>query len=563
MRLVDGKTGRWGIITRGLALPCALFLGACGDDHDGKAKAGQPHETAEGALKFASCPTDLPGQKLGRECATASVPLHWDEPEGESIELLVARYRGNTPSRGQLWLLDGGPGGTGAIYMDPSILPLYASLGLDVYVPQHRGTGHSTPLNCDEATDIPSCGAALVDTWGDGLSGFNSVEAGRDVGFLVEQAHAESEPAFVFGLSYGSYWAQRYLQAFPKQASGVILEGVFPLSADLSQGDPIADTAARSLFEACRNEPDCAAAFGDEDPEDVARRVVSDASDPAKRCLGADGADPSELELVLTGLIVSDLGTFVPGVMRRLDRCNEQDQQELTAMAELLVSAFSMDADPSVDNVPLGLHVIRTDLLAGLSTFPLEERLAAREPLIFWSGAASTEEFAAIVDGWPVNYPPAAKALPAAHSPVLLLNGGLDIQTPSPWARELASTLGGQLVEFPFAGHGVDISLASPLTLGDASCSLGMLQSFVDDPSAPVDGACAPTAYTPDLAGKGDITQQVAAQLYGADTPVMGADDAGAPRTKRGLAPGSALSRDALVATIRARVREAPGFAAR
>ncbi|HEV8549708.1 MAG TPA: hypothetical protein VGQ57_11785, partial [Polyangiaceae bacterium] len=118
-------------------------LGACSAERENEpAHPGPP----EAKLEFGSCPADLPGEAKGRDCAVTEVPLRWDEPSGRRIELLVARYPSATPGGGQLWLLDGGPGNTGATYMLPAILRLYTSLGLDVYVPQHRGTGHSTPL---------------------------------------------------------------------------------------------------------------------------------------------------------------------------------------------------------------------------------------------------------------------------------------------------------------------------------------------------------------------------------------------------------------------------------
>lgn len=546
----EEKRGQWMRWARGPVLCMGLALGACASEHDKPLGAAEPKD----ALGFGSCPRDLPGTTRGRDCAVNEVPLRWDEPDGEKIDVLVARYLSPTPHRGQLWLLDGGPGGTGGIYMLDQVLELYASLGLDVYIPQHRGTGHSTPLGCS-GDDLAACGDELIATWGDGLRGFHSTEAGRDVGNLIERFRKPGEPVFVFGLSYGSWWAQRYLQAFPAQANGVILEGVLPLDEALWEGDGLADEAARSVFQACRDEPDCAAAFGDEDPEDVALRVIASTEDPEHRCMGEDGPERVELETALSLLVVSDLGHFVPGLLRRLDRCTDSDQDELVAFAEFLTDTLSTPPDPSMDNGVLGTHVLRSDLMASLTTFPLDERLAAREPLVFWSGAASTEEFDAIVEGWPVNYPAEPSELTGLATPVVLLNGGLDIQTPSPWARKLAKKIHAQLIEFPFVGHGVDISLAEPYTAGDASCSLGVLRSFIDDPGSAIDASCAAIAYTPDVAGHQAVSAKVAALLYGHVTSVLGPNsDEPSPKRARSLPVGDA---DGLSTTLRHRLATA------
>jgi pimeloyl-ACP methyl ester carboxylesterase len=538
---------------RAVFLLGCLTLGACGGGDDDR-----PSTKPTDQYGFGACPGSLPGSNQGRACAVTQVPLRWDEPDGKKIDVLVARYLSVTPHRGQIWLLDGGPGGTGAIYMQKEILALYASLGLDVYVPQHRGTGHSTPLTC-KSEELSECGAELVAKWGDGLRGFHSTEAAHDVGSLIDRFRTEGERIFVFGLSYGSYWAQRYLQAFPSQADGVILEGVFPLGEDLWEGDVIADAAGRSVFEACRAEPDCAAAFGDEDPEDVARRVLSDAKLPERRCMGADGPLREQIEGVLSLLVVSDLGHVAPGLFRRLDRCSDADQKELLALAEFISEVVSSLADPELDNGILGVHVLRTDLMAKLATFPLDDMLAARDPLVFWSGAASSEDFDAIVEGWPVNYAPAPTELEGLATPLLLMNGGLDIQTPTPWARKLAQKLAAPLIEFPYVGHGVDVSLASPLTAGDASCSLGILRSFVDDPTGAIDGSCAKTAYTPDVAGHGRVTRSVTEVLYGHETPLLGSEP-GEPNAKRvrservtDLEPVARLLRERLTNALRDR----------
>src|SRR5687767_11398604 len=48
----------------------------------------------------------------GAECATVDLPLDWAAPSGETIEVFVKRVRAGAGSRGQLWTLMGGPGGS-------------------------------------------------------------------------------------------------------------------------------------------------------------------------------------------------------------------------------------------------------------------------------------------------------------------------------------------------------------------------------------------------------------------------------------------------------------------
>jgi len=139
---------------------------------------------------------------------------------------------------------------------------------------------------------------------------------------------------------------------------------------------------------------------------------------------------------------------------------------------------------------------------------------------------------------------------------LLFLNGGLDIQTPSPWARELSTALGAPLVEFPFVGHGVDVSLAQPFTVGDAGCSLGIQRAFIADPGGAIDGSCAATAYTPDMAGRNEITQAVAELMYGRETPLLGSE-IGAPRAKRVASPARKRDVAALASSLRERLRRA------
>jgi len=81
------------------------------------------------------------------ECATTPLPAKWSEPQGDTIDVFVKRYPARQqPANGQLWLLAGGPGLPGSIYEAFAFLIANDLPTLDIYLPDHRGTGRSMPL---------------------------------------------------------------------------------------------------------------------------------------------------------------------------------------------------------------------------------------------------------------------------------------------------------------------------------------------------------------------------------------------------------------------------------
>ena len=485
-----------------------LTMAAAGCDAD-------PDNPPAERLRFEECPKALSGETANRTCATSTVPLRHSDPSGSRIDLLVARYAAQNQSKGQLWMLDGGPGGTGVNYMHELVLPYYRQLGYDIYIPQHRGTGHSSPLSCAMPNEPAACGAEVVEKWGDDLTGYSSVEAGHDVGVLIERAREEGTKVFVFGLSYGSYWAQRYLQAYPTQADGVLMDGILPLDQGLWNSDSLTNEAGLRLLSACAADEACKAALGG-DPVATAHRVIERARDAATRCEGAEGFDRDDLSTILSGAMVMELGNAVPALLLRLDRCTAEDVQQLGAFRRTLMEILSsMNVeDWEASNPALGQHVLRTDLMAEVTSLPLEQLIPKRDEMLVWSGAISLEATQQLLTSWPVNYPPIDKVVSAAKVPVLISNGGFDLQTPLPWANDFADANGVEAWIFPYAGHGVDISLAVG-TGEQLPCSLAMKAQFLENPRGKIDGSCIARLPPPDFRATSATAKNVSMALFG------------------------------------------------
>src|SRR6185436_17831261 len=73
-------------------------------------------------INWGPCPDGFVSQ-----CAQVSVPLDWATPSGQTIPVFISRMPARTvPARGQLWLLDGGPGGSGEDFV--TVVPALAQL---------------------------------------------------------------------------------------------------------------------------------------------------------------------------------------------------------------------------------------------------------------------------------------------------------------------------------------------------------------------------------------------------------------------------------------------------
>ena len=77
----------------------------------------------------------------------------------ETIDIWVSLRPAQGVSKGQLWLLDGGPGGDSAGLSQAVDGRSFGSFNdYDLYVLQHRGTGDSTWMSCPDQENPTSFG---------------------------------------------------------------------------------------------------------------------------------------------------------------------------------------------------------------------------------------------------------------------------------------------------------------------------------------------------------------------------------------------------------------------
>lgn len=236
---------------------------------------------SDATLAFTPCmlthPTRLVSLKV--ECATLEVP---ENPSGEGRRIRLSIVRDPAISERKapdpLFILAGGPG-MGAQEMFAGTAAAFARIGRDrdIILVDQRGTGRSTPLNCDldpegdwlkgaEPTPatIDAEARACLDKLGAGhdVRQYTTSVAVRDLE-AVRQALGV-ERINLYGVSYGTRVAQHYLRRHPDRVRSVILDGVVP--PGLALGPAIATDAEAALariFRRCTAQPACRSAFGD------------------------------------------------------------------------------------------------------------------------------------------------------------------------------------------------------------------------------------------------------------------------------------------------------------
>ena len=222
----------------------------------------------------------------GAQCAKLEVPVDYDEPQGDTIELAVVKVPAKRASKriGSLVVNPGGPGGSGVDYaraadfiVGKGVRQAYDVVGFDP-----RGVGRSAPIDCvtdseldtflgsdptpDDAAEEQAFAAtakgfadSCAATAGPLLGHVSTVDAARDMDVL--RATLGEEKLTYLGKSYGTYLGTVYAGLFPTNVGRMVLDGVVapdltPAELNLGQAKGF-ELATRQWAAYCVEEGDC------------------------------------------------------------------------------------------------------------------------------------------------------------------------------------------------------------------------------------------------------------------------------------------------------------------
>jgi pimeloyl-ACP methyl ester carboxylesterase len=236
----------------------------------------------------------------GYQCATARVPLDYQNPRGATISIAMIRHLATDPARraGSLFFNPGGPGGPGTAALPQvyPLLPAAARARFNVISFDPRGVGRSTAVRCFATAAAENSflarlpagfpvGARQDAAWERGYARFDALCAAHaNRGLMAHDTTADvardmdlmrravGDPVLNYlGVSYGTMLGATYANLFPGTVGMMILDGNIdpvawthggPLPTTLRMGTDLGAAATlRSFLDLCGGAPVARCAF--------------------------------------------------------------------------------------------------------------------------------------------------------------------------------------------------------------------------------------------------------------------------------------------------------------
>ena len=489
------------------------------------AVAGPVGEFAE-----AACPFGLPEglvEGVDITCGYLTVPERHELPDGPVIRLAVAVLgpTGAGDSGPPLVMLNGGPGqGSDALLpvFAPGAEGVLAGMrdGRTVVLLDQRGTGRSEPaLFCTgdtvdaPALESPATAATpavampkdldgqiafyrtCLDGWaaqGIDLGAYTSEQNAADVATL--RTALGYDEIDLLGVSYGSRLALTVMRDHPEGIRSVVMASVVPVEADLYAGQiPAFDATLRATFAGCAADPACAGLLPD--PEGTLLGLLErlDATPMAVTYQPLTGGEPVEIEvdgaMFLRAIYAASyIGPFVgaiPVLIALTDAGATDGLGIILPVMELMNGGI---ASGMLLAVTCQDEAAFSSIDAIDATARAAEVLAPLQTTEFYETSGAALQF--ICPELDLGASPAIENEPVTSDiPTLLISGEFDPITPPIYGEQVAGTLTN-------ATHVVITGVSHDPISTSPDCAVQMVDSFLDDPLAAVDDACADDLVT-------------------------------------------------------------------
>lgn len=441
----------------------------------------------------------------GFECTQVEVPMDYDEPEGETIELAVKKYlaTGDAPA-GTMFVNPGGPGGSGLDMVDAATFYFSSDLlaGLDVVGFDPRGVGESEGVRCYDQAQLEELYAATYDVetddgweqfvadstaYGDAclqntgplMEFLDTVSAAKDLDVL--RGTIGEDTLTYFGFSYGTFLGATYAELFPERVGRLVLDGAVDPAlsyAELTAGQNIGfERAYRAYLEDCLAGSACPFTGSVDEAWDRTVTLLEDlAANPID---SGDGREVTDSQLISSIILSMYAVDWWPTLTEAIALVLDGDATQVQLMADI---AADLDED---GNYPLDEGAFR---LIDCLDYPVEldraeiianaEELAADNTVFgpyfgYGEVGCATLPFQSTAERDPITAPTAA-------APIVVIGTTRDPATPYEWAESLADQLQtGVFLGFDGNGH---------TAYGNTPCIDDPVDAFLLEGTVPQDG---------------------------------------------------------------------------
>ena len=413
----------------------------------------------------------------GFQCARIAVPLDYDDPDGEQIEISVVRLPATGDRIGSLLVNPGGPGGSGIEYARPAeyIVSKEVRARFDIVGFDPRGVGESSPVRClsgpeldrhvgldatpDEEAEIrelersarafaEGCQAKS----GKLLPHVGTADAARDMDVL--RAVLGDEGLTYLGKSYGTFLGAMYAHLFPDKVRALVLDGAVnpaldPLESNEAQAQGF-EVALEAFLKDCLADASCPFRSRDLDGAlqeftELMRRI--DARPLPNRTDRRPVTEAWAMLGVATPLY--DRGSW-PVLRQAIAQALEGDGTTLITTADILIGRR-----------PDGTYTNQTEANTAINCV---DRVYPRDLAAYRRAAEATKSprFGAYIAWgslpcayWPVKGDDTGRRITADGAPPIVVIGTTrDPATPYEWSQALSTQLkSGRLITYEGDGH--------------------------------------------------------------------------------------------------------------
>lgn len=460
---------------------CSLLSGGDRSQDAATAKADPSiiASAPEGLEKFYSQEVVWEPCESEFQCAKVTVPVDYDNPDGETIQLAALRASSTGKKTGSLLVNPGGPGASGydfvkdaaATHFSKAVRDAYDLVGFDP-----RGVKRSAPVTCmtdaerdaarakiyDLETDA-GLAAALADNkaiaaqcdaqTGPVLGKIDTVSSAKDVDIL--RAVVNDEKLNYLGYSYGTFLGSTYASLFPDNVGRMVLDGALDPSIsneDLTSGQARAfEKAIRAYVASCQGQDGCPLSGGVDAGVQQVRDLIAAVQQTPRTA--KDGR-------------VVNATMFVSGLITPL-----YNDQSWPALTQALEAAMTGDVSLMLRLADLGADRSANGTYSSNSTFAFNAINCLDYPMVSDTAGMRAEQQRLMQDSptfgyffayggtncidWPYqNVRTPSPVEYEGESPIVVIGTTGDPATPVEWASSLRKQLGNAaLLTWEGEGH--------------------------------------------------------------------------------------------------------------